>query len=91
MKSAISCQSKPRLQSSAIESKHNHFNFGAPQYPGTACMKQLFLSPQWDDVSLYIQTIEEHSFESEHLFQVNIVVVRIITNVLFNGVQFTWY
>jgi len=37
--SAINCQSKPSLQSSAIESKHNNFNFGAPQFPGIAYMQ----------------------------------------------------
>jgi len=42
-KSAINCQSKASLQSSAIESKHNLFNFGAPQFPGTACMQPSFL------------------------------------------------
>jgi hypothetical protein len=44
-KSAINCQSKASLQSSAIESKHNHFNFGAHQFPGTACQKPSFLCP----------------------------------------------
>ena len=33
-KSAINCQSKASLQSSAIESKDNHFNFGTHQFPG---------------------------------------------------------
>ena len=44
-KSAINCQSKASLQSSAIESKHNHFSFGAPQVPGTACMQPSFVCP----------------------------------------------
>jgi hypothetical protein len=45
MQSVINCQSKASMQSSAIESKHNHFNFGAPQFPGTACMQPSFLGP----------------------------------------------
>jgi len=44
-KSAINCQSKASLQSSGIESKHNHFNFSAPQFPGTTCMQPSFLCP----------------------------------------------
>jgi len=51
--SAIHCQSNASLQSSAIQSKHNHFNFGAPQFPGTACMQPLFLCPPRHEVSLY--------------------------------------
>jgi len=47
-KSSINCQSKASLQSSAIESKHNHLNFGAPQFPGTACTQSSFLCPPWD-------------------------------------------
>jgi hypothetical protein len=60
--SAINCQSKASLQSSAVESKYNHFNFGAPQFPGTACMQLLFLCLLWHDVLLYIHTIVEYSF-----------------------------
>jgi hypothetical protein len=41
-KSAINCQSRVSLQSSAIGSKHNHFNFGAPQFPRTACIQPSF-------------------------------------------------
>ena len=44
-KSAINCQSKASLQSSAIASKHNHFNFGAPQLHQTAFMQPSFLCP----------------------------------------------
>jgi len=33
LKSAIHCQSKTGLQSPAIESKHSHLNFGAPEFP----------------------------------------------------------
>jgi hypothetical protein len=44
-KSAINCQSKVSLQSFAIESKQNHFNFGAPQFPETACIQLSFLCP----------------------------------------------
>jgi len=33
LKSAINCQSIASLQSQAIESKHNHLNLGAPQFP----------------------------------------------------------
>jgi hypothetical protein len=32
-KSAINSQSKASLQSPAIESKHNHLEFSAPQFP----------------------------------------------------------
>ena len=42
-KSAIHCQSKGSLQSPAIESQHNHFNFGVPQFPRTAWMQRSFL------------------------------------------------
>ena len=48
MKSAINCQSEASLQSSAIESKHNHLNFSAPQFPGTACVKSSLLCLRWD-------------------------------------------
>jgi len=67
-KSAINCQSKPSLQSSAIESKHNHFNFGAPQFPGTSCMQLSSLCLPRHDVSLYIHTIVEYSFQPQYLF-----------------------
>jgi len=80
-KSAINCQSKASLQFSAIESKHNHFNFSAPQFPGTTCMQPWFLCPPWHDVPLYIHTIVEYCFQPHYWFQVNIVVVRFIMNV----------
>jgi len=85
-KSATNCWSKPSLQSSAIESQHNHFNFGEPQFPGTACMQPSFLCLLWHDVSLYIHTILEYSFQPQLLFWVNIVVERFIMNVWFNSV-----
>jgi len=87
-KSAINCQSKASLQFSAIESKHNHFNFGVPQFHGTACMQSSFLCPSRQDVSQYIHSIVAYSFQHRYLFQVNIVVVRFIMNVWFNGVRF---
>jgi hypothetical protein len=87
-KSAINCQSKASLQSSAIESKHNYFNFGVPQFPGTACMQPTFLCLPWHDVSLYIHTIVEYSFQPQYVFDANIVLLRFIINVWFNGVRF---
>ena len=62
MSSAINCQSKPSLQSSAIEFKHNYFNFSAPEFPRTAHMQLSFLCPPWHEISLYIYTIVEYSF-----------------------------
>jgi hypothetical protein len=67
-KSAINCQSKQSLQFSPIEPKYNYFNFGAPQFSGTACMEPSFLCPPWLNVSLYIHTIAEYSFQPQNLF-----------------------
>jgi hypothetical protein len=87
-KSAINCQSMQSLQSSGIESKHCYFNFGAPQFPRTASVQPWFLCPPWHDLPLYIHTTEEYSFQPQSSFRVNIVVVRFIINVWFNGVWF---
>jgi hypothetical protein len=67
-KSAMNCQRKATLQSSAIESKHNHFNSSALQFLATACMHPSFLCPPWHDVSLCIHSIVEYSFQSQYLF-----------------------
>jgi len=69
LKIAINCQSKARLHSPANESYRNHLNFGAPQFPWTACMQSSFFCPLWDDVSLFIHTIVADSLQSRHLFK----------------------
>jgi len=51
-KIAINCQSKVSLQSPANESYRNNLIFGAPQFPGTACIQSSFHCPLWDDISL---------------------------------------
>jgi len=69
-KSAINCQSQASLQSSAIESKHNYFYFGAPQFPGTACMQPSFCCPPWHDVSLACNhySSAHHNMTSHYTF-----------------------
>ena len=62
MKNAIHSQSQASMQSSAIESKYNHFNCSAPEFPLTAWMPPSFLCPPRHDVSLYIHIIVEYSF-----------------------------
>jgi len=87
----LTVKSQPSLQASAIQSDHNHLNFGAPQFPGAVCRQLSCLCQPWHDLSLWLHPIVEYSFQSQHLIYVNIVVVRFIMNVSFNGVRFTRY
>ena len=49
---SLSEYGEPAILSHWVQA-YNHFNFGAPQFPGTACMQPSFLCPPWYDVSLY--------------------------------------